>query len=213
MPPPAAVLFDLDRTLVDVQSTTDYAAALRDVEELVGAWDDPPMPPTGWDGPTRRAMGVLVALAGDPRWQQVSDLVERHELAAVPHATAMFGLRRALLLTASRPRAIVTLMGQTAARTVVARFGIPIEVVVGRRPDLAVKPAPDQLQEAARLLGVDVAATVMIGDSTWDERAAAAAGAAFVGLAAPGEFPADVAVARTLDEAVECALAGPAPAA
>lgn len=32
-----AVLFDLDRTLVELQTYTDYVVALADVEALVGA--------------------------------------------------------------------------------------------------------------------------------------------------------------------------------
>lgn len=207
-----AILFDLDRTLVDVQTTTDYAAALADVEALIGEWDDPPTPPTDWDGPTRRAMGVLVALAGDPRWAEVSATIERHELLAVPHGTAMAGLHDALEASVDLPRAVVTLMGGDAARATLDTWGIPIDTLVPRRPDLAVKPAPDQVTEALRLLGVPAAGTVMIGDSTWDEGAAHAAGCRFVGVTngGPSEFGPDTPFASTVDAAVSLIRSGAA---
>jgi phosphoglycolate phosphatase len=199
-----AVLFDLDRTLVDVQSHTDYAAAVAEVEEMIGSWDDPPTPPTGWDGPTRRAMGILVSLAGDQRWQEVSNLIERHERAAVGRSTAMPGLGMALQATASIPRAVVTLLSETTAREVLVRHGIGIDSVVGRRPDLATKPAPDQLWEACRILRIEPTDAVMVGDSAWDAAAARAAGCGFLGVTwgSPTEFGSETAVAETLKEAV-----------
>ncbi len=183
-----AILFDLDRTLVDVQSFTDYTAALKDVEALIGSWDDRPTPPTGWDGPTRRCMGVLVALSGDARWQKVSDVIEHHEMAAIARSTAMLGIERLASLTV--PLAVVTLLPPGAARAVLHHHGIGISILVGRRADLAPKPAADQLLAACVELGVDPADAVMVGDSTWDQVAARAAGCGFVGLTngAPSEF-------------------------
>jgi phosphoglycolate phosphatase len=180
------ILFDLDRTLVDVQTYTDYAAALADVESLIGGWADPPTPPTGWDGPTRRAMGVLVALTGDERWQEVSDIIESHERRAVERSVIMPGVAEALTATGDNPRAVVTLLPPQTARVALRQHGLgsylDLDLVVGRRSDLAAKPAPDQLLEGCRLLGVEPAEAVMIGDSTWDAVAAEAAGCGFVGV-------------------------------
>lgn len=200
----SAILFDLDRTLVDVQSYTDYSVALADVEALIGTWEDPPTPATGWDGPTRRCMGILVALSGDDRWQEVSDVIERHEVAAIERSHAMPGLSAALAATERLPRAVVTLLPPNAARAALDRHGISIEHVVGRRSDLRPKPAPDQLLEACRLLGVHRADAIMIGDSTWDQQAAEAAGCGFAGLTngGPSEFPAGV---ETIDDLEELA--------
>lgn len=201
------ILFDLDRTLVDVQTYTDYAAALADVEALIGGWADPPTPPTGWDGPTRRAMGVLVALAGDERWQQVSDLIEAHEREAVAQSVMMPGVKAALAATRDNPRAVVTLLPPHTARVVLRHHGLDqrldLDLVVGRRADLAAKPAPDQLLEGCRLLSVEPAEAVMIGDSTWDALAAEAAGCGFVGVTNSGasEFGARPS-ASTLDQVV-----------
>lgn len=184
-----AVLFDLDRTLVDVQSYTDYAAALADVEAIIGSWQDRPTPPTGWDGPTRRCMGVLVSLSGDPRWQRISDVIERHELAAISRSVAMPGLDRFASLEI--PMAVVTLLPPGAARRTLDHHGIDITTLVGRRSDLAPKPAADQLLAACAELGVEPAGAVMVGDSTWDQVAAQAAGCDFIGLTngALSEFP------------------------
>ena len=62
------LLLDLDRTLVDLQSFTDYSAALADVRTLVGEWSDADVPETDWDRPTQACMSVLHSLLGDPRW-------------------------------------------------------------------------------------------------------------------------------------------------
>lgn len=198
----SAILFDLDRTLVDVQTHTDYGAALADVESLIGAWDDPPTPATGWDEPTRRAMGILVALSGDERWKQVSDTIERHELAAIDRSVAMPGLEAVLESSERLPRAVVTLLPPVAARAALDRHGVHIEIVVGRRSDLRPKPAPDQLLEACRQLAVHPGDAIMIGDSTWDHAAAVAAGCGFTGLTnhGPNEFPEEVEVFDDLTE-------------
>ena len=204
-----AVLFDLDRTLVDLQSHTDYAAALRDVEALIGAWEDPPTPATDWDIPTRRCMEILVALSGDPRWQEVSDLIATHESRAVPSSHRMPRLTDALSDSDHLPRAVVTLVSDQPARAVLQRHRVNVPVLVPRRTDLRPKPAPDQIIEACRLLGVPPSDSVMIGDSTWDAEAAANAGCGFVGVPATAtgasRFPRGVATAPDLVQALRTA--------
>ena len=199
-----AVVFDLDRTLVDVQSFTDYGAALADVRGLVAAWPEVATPATGWDGATRACMDVLVALAGGPRWQLVSDAIEHHEEAAVSRSVPMPGLRAILDATAHLPRAIATLLPAGAARAVLDRHGIAVGALVARRSDLAPKPAPDPCLAAAAALGFGDAlgSVLMVGDSTWDLACARTAGAAFVGLrnGARSEFPPDVDTVENLGE-------------
>jgi HAD superfamily hydrolase (TIGR01509 family) len=136
-------------------------------------------------------MGILVALSGTPEWTTVSDLIERHERAAVRDSVPMPGLAAMLSASSRLPRAVVTLLPETTARSVLDAHGIRLEVLVGRRSDLAPKPAPDQLLEACRLLGVHHADALMIGDSTWDMEAARTAGCGFTGLTngRRSEFP------------------------
>jgi phosphoglycolate phosphatase-like HAD superfamily hydrolase len=200
-----ALVLDLDRTLVDVQTFTDYSAAVADVEREMGAIELVDVPDTEWRSATRTAMAMLVALAGDPdRWQQASDLIERHELAAVDQAVAMPGLDGFLAATAGVPRAIATLMGPTAMDAVCERFAIGVPLRVGRESDMVPKPAPDQVLRACQLLAVDPADAKMLGDSTWDREAALAAGAGFVGLTngRPSEFPPGTVLAEDLNAAV-----------
>ena len=89
------ILFDLDRTLVDLQSYTDYAAALRDVTALVGEQRRADVPEADWDAPTLSTMAILIALSGDARWSTASQAVANHERAAIPRSTSMPGLRPA----------------------------------------------------------------------------------------------------------------------
>jgi len=199
-----AVIFDLDRTLVDVQSFTDYGAALADLRWAIVAWPEVGTPVTGWEDATRACMQVLVALAGDPRWQLVSDTIERHERAAVARSVAMPGLAAILAATAHLPRAVATLLPAGTARAVLDRHGIAIATLVPRRADLAPKPAADPCRAAAAALGCRLEAVLMVGDSTWDLACARAAGATFVGLRnrRPSEFPAGV---DTVEDLVELA--------
>src|SRR5207302_4916328 len=73
-----------------------------------------------------------------------------------------------------------------AAPTLVA-LGVPADVPVVTR-DLVphAKPDPDLFIEAARRIGVDVADTIVVGDSVWDLLAAQRARALGVGLLSGG---------------------------
>ncbi len=193
------LLLDLDRTLVDLQTYTDYEAALVDLEERLGDLPGAEVPDTYWRPATLRAMEVLTALAGDDRWHVASEVIEAHELAAVPRSTAMDGLDVFLAGIAGMPAAVVTLTGPEAARRALDRHGIDLPVVVGRRADLAPKPAPDQLLAAARLLGMEPGDLTMIGDSSWDGEAAVGAGTGFVGVGSK-DFGPSTPVGRDLVE-------------
>jgi phosphoglycolate phosphatase len=193
-----ALLLDLDRTLVDVQTYTDYTAAVSELESRFGELPGSPgTPDTYWRKATVVAMEALVAWSGSARWQEASDLIETFEAAAVPASTPMPGLRRFLDATADRPRSVVTLMGGGAARAALATHGVGIPQLVPRLPELRPKPAPDQLHAAIRSLGVAHADAVMIGDSSWDHEAAVAAGIDFVGVG-EADFGPDVPVASGL---------------
>ena len=196
-----AVLLDLDRTLVDLQSFTDYDAAWADVRPLVPPDLQPAGPSTTWLSATRACMGVLAALPAGVLWHEVSGLVAKHERAAIALATPMPGVHEFLAALEGTPLAVVTLLPVDVARDVLARNGIDIPVIVGRDPDIRPKPAGDGLLMALARLGIEPAAAVMVGDSSWDAAAAASAGVRFVGVTAhPGEFARDVPVRGTLSE-------------
>lgn len=206
MPAPQAYIFDLDRTLVDLQSFTDYAAALRDLTGLVGDQAGADVPVADWDAPTLSTMAILVALAGDERWGRASRAVAAHERAAIPRSVAMPGLESLDDALEGAPRAVVTLLPEDVARAVLAHHGISIDVIIGRDPHIPAKPSGAGLIVAAERMGAPVVDCVMIGDSTWDHAAAVDAGAAFIGVpTSPTAFSSDIPRAQGLLEAVATA--------
>ncbi len=203
---PKALLLDLDRTLIDVESYVDYCAAVADLRVRFPAAELGATPDTtGWGSCTKEAVARLVGLAGTPEYPAAAALVAQHELVGAPHATAMPGLGEFMDAVAGRPIAIVTLLGPEATELVLARHGVSVDAVVPRRPDLRPKPFPDQVAEGLRLIGVDGADAVMVGDSATDLQAAHACGVRFVGITngrTTPEFGA-VPTADTLIEALE----------
>lgn len=207
------VLLDLDRTLVDVQSATDYDSAWRDVVALLGQDAEDLGPDTGWTAATRACMAVLGQLPASDRWYAVSDAVAVHERAALPRSQAMPGVAAFLDALRGRPLAVVTLLPADVAAEVLDLHDLAVDAVVGRDPHVRPKPAADGLHRALELLGAPPADTLMIGDSAWDAAAAREAGLGFVGVhAPPSEFSAfpDVPVAASLAGALPHLLGPPA---
>ena len=204
-----AILFDLDRTLVDLQSFTDYAAAWESVRALLGESSAVTAPETDWDRPTQACMSALVAVAGTSTWQEASDAIARHERAAIPESMAMPRLTEAMDLVKDWPVAVITLLPPDVAREVLAHHGVQIDVVVGRQPGSRPKPHGDGLILACEALSVDPASATMIGDATWDLAAAIDAGAGFIGVPfSAGAFPDGTRLAADLTEAVSQAMRG-----
>ena len=178
-----AILLDLDKTLVNLEDHVDYCAALRDALAVAGAAGPVEVPETHWGRCALEAMRLLVALAGEAeRWRAASEAIEAHELAGVPAAEPMPGLDGFLAAVSGRRLAVVTLVGPRATRALLGRFGIRAHAVVARDPRLRIKPHPDQVLEALRLLGARPDEALMVGDSEWDAAAARAAGVPFLGL-------------------------------
>lgn len=201
-----AWLFDLDKTLVNVEEGVDYCAALEAVRgrfpEVAG---DPHLPPVDFTRCAVQVLSVLVALSGDPQaFARASELVERFELEGVQRSVPMPGLQAIWGARGGRRTAVVTLLGPRAARAVLRRHGLEPDCLVAREAGLRMKPAPDTVLRALELLGVGPQEAVLVGDSKWDELAARAAGVAFVGLTwdrpDPGFHP-RTPVARSLAEA------------
>jgi phosphoglycolate phosphatase len=210
-----ALLLDLDRTLVDLQSFTDYASALTDVQRLLGEWPEIEVPETDWDRPTQACMAVLHALLDDARWPEVSGAISAHERAAIPQATVMPTVLATLPDLVGTPVAVVTLLPVDVAIEVLVASGIgvgpgsAIDLVVGRDPRIRPKPEPDGLVEACRRLGVRMDETTMIGDSTWDQEAADRAGIAFIGVpSSPAGFGPGVVTAPDFATAVRTGRGG-----
>ena len=178
-----ALLLDLDRTLVDVESAVDYCAAL---EELRSAFPNAAMgatpDTTGWGSCTKQVIALLVGLAGTPDYPPAAALVAAHELCGAPDSQPMPGLAGFLRAMQHRPKAIVTLLGPEATELVLDLHGIDVDVVVARRPDLKPKPFPDQVEEGLQRLGASADSATMVGDSATDLHAARAAGVDFIAV-------------------------------
>lgn len=186
-----AVLLDLDRTLVDLQSYTDYDAAWMAVQKLVPPERLGGGPETAWSSATRSCMEAIATLPNGDLWRSVSLAIERHEHAAVPQSMPMPGVADFLAGLAERPRAVITLLPESVAREALAFHGLEVAVVIGRDPQIRPKPSGDGLREALAQLGESVSGSVMVGDSTWDAGAAAEAGVSFIGVhASASEFSA-----------------------
>lgn len=210
MEQPRALLLDLDRTLIDLQSFTDYDAALGDVESLVGQWSDADVPATDWNKATMACMGVLHSFLADPRWNDVSEAIAVHERAAIPRSHLMPTVSESAPVLAGMPTAVITLLPPEVAAAVLDFHGLDIgreiDIVVGRDPQVRPKPEADGVLEACRLLDVEPAVAAMIGDSTWDAQAALAAGVDFIGVP-PDGFPEqllrDIGCANTFEGALD----------
>jgi phosphoglycolate phosphatase-like HAD superfamily hydrolase len=73
------------------------------------------------------------------------------------------------------------------ARPALEMLGLPETTPMVTRDQVAwAKPDPDLFLAAADLLGVDVARTMIVGDSTWDMLAARRAGGLGVGVLTGG---------------------------
>ncbi len=185
------MLLDLDRTLVDVQSFTDYDAAWADVRAL-GVADAGEGLDTGWTTATRACMTVLATTPPGPTWDAVSAAVARHEQAAVAMSVPMPGADAFIGALVGRPVAVVTLLAPDVAGAVLDHHGLDCPVVVGRDAWVRPKPSGAGLLRALELLESPGLGAVMVGDSVWDAAAAHDAGVGFVGVhSPPSEFARD----------------------
>ncbi len=186
-PPPAAVLFDLDGTLLDTAG--DIALALSRAFADHGHEGPPPaavrqMIGKGAPVLVERAVaaqGVTVDAAGqaallDRFFHHYGRLQEVDECAAEPYDGAREAL--AALHEADVPLAVVTNKYHRFATGLLQRLDLAryLRVVVGGDTCERRKPDPMPLLHACTQLGVSPAAALMVGDSANDVEAARAAG-------------------------------------
>ncbi|MGC6485428.1 MAG: phosphoglycolate phosphatase [Candidatus Puniceispirillales bacterium] len=184
---PQGVLFDLDGTLV--HSSPDIAhhlntalarlqpgmtaLAVNDVEMLIGG---------GMQELIIRGMNVIGV---DPDPEKVDETFayfrQVYEQEPVVKTQLYEGVEETLdaLKAAGYGLSLCTNKREKTARLVLDHFGLDryFDAVIGGDTTPKRKPDPDPVIAAARQIGLDPAATVMVGDSKADFGAARAAGA------------------------------------
>lgn len=185
---PAAILWDLDGTLVD--SVADLASALNVV---LGRHGLPPRPLEAvrgmiGDGVTAllrrgfQAAGRPLAPAEVPSARQ--EFLAVYAAGATRHTRPMPGAGETLasLTREGWHHAVCTNKPTGIARDILAELGLAtyIRQVVGGDTGLALKPDAAPVQACLDALGVPAGRAVMVGDSCNDVAAAGAAGVAAV---------------------------------
>jgi HAD superfamily hydrolase (TIGR01509 family) len=184
-------LFDLDGTLVDsvYQHVLAWHEALEKCGIELAAWQ------------IHRRIGMSGGLLVRALMRETGHLLSAEEAMRVRqlHAEA-YGRRlcevrplpgaRALLEHLSQagvPWAITTSGRLESAGPTLRLLGIPPEVPIVTRDDVQyAKPDPDLFLAGAARLGIDIADSVVVGDSVWDLLAARRARALGVGLLSGG---------------------------
>jgi HAD superfamily hydrolase (TIGR01509 family) len=195
--PPAAVVLDLDGTLVDTVGTRVEAwlrtfaeegveADRQLVTELIGS-DGRHLARTVCDGPATevdderaervdaRSGAIYSELNTDPRpLPGVTEFINAMDAACIRWAIG----------TSSRREQV--------GRSVEALHLDDQPTIVDGSAVTRAKPHPDLLLAAAEALGVDPVDSWCVGDSTWDMQAASAAGMAGIAVLAGSAISADV---------------------
>jgi phosphoglycolate phosphatase len=183
----AAVLFDLDGTLMDTDDQIVENLALQ-LQRL------------GWPGlyrsarhlvmmaetPVNGLMTVLDALGLDAPLLGIWTWLRRLRGAVdEPDYRMMTGARAMLADLKQRYQlAVVTTRGQEDAEAFLAQHDLceTFEVVVTRETTWRLKPHPAPIHEAAKRLDVPVERCAMVGDTTMDVKSARRAGATAVAV-------------------------------
>ncbi|WP_454050254.1 HAD family hydrolase [Cellulomonas sp. Marseille-Q8402] len=200
---PAAVLFDIDGTLVDSNFLHVHAWTL--------AFAEAGHPVDAWRIHRRIGMGsgrLLAELLGDDADRLADDVKERHtaHYAELADQLRAFDGARDLVRTLA-DRGLRVVLSTSAAPEEVEKLRAVLDVddlvqVTGAEDVEEAKPEPDLVQAALDLAGVPAERAVFVGDAVWDVQAAERAGVVCVGVLSGGTSEAELrdAGARTVVE-------------
>lgn len=185
---PSAVVFDLDGTLVD--SSSDLTSSLAD---LLAERQLAPFSRLETIGFVGGGIALLVERALRARGvdftaDELAAAVDRYKTiyrGRLTEATRLYDGARELLdalKAQGRSTAVCTNKTEALARGIVDGLGFDdrIDVLIGGRPDRALKPSAAPLLDALAQLGVGAEDAVMVGDSNADVQCAKAAGVAVI---------------------------------
>ena len=181
----AAVVFDLDGTLID--SCRDIAQAANHCLRFAGLPEcsEARICECIGDGSRvllERASGLA---ATDPRLDQMlQEFFVYYTAHAVDHTRLIPGAREVLDRLRHLPRALCTNKPRVTTGAVLERLGIAgdFDAVVAQGDVPQTKPHPAPLQRIAELLGVPCSRLVLVGDGPQDIECARAAGARSIGI-------------------------------
>jgi len=190
--PQTAFLFDLDGTLVDsvYQHVLAWHEALSEEGIVLSIWRIHRR--IGMSGSLLtnmllRETGLTIEPARIERLQRLhSDAYKRRmdEVRPLPGAAELLSF----LTVARIPWAIATSGRLEMAALALAKISVDVRNVpiITRDQVRFAKPDPDLFIAAAERLGIDIAATFVVGDSVWDMLAAQRARALGIGLLSGG---------------------------
>jgi phosphoglycolate phosphatase len=201
LPPPQAILFDLDGTLID--SVQDLALSANHVRAHYGLAPLSTDRVRSYIGDGARKLVQRTLGDDDPRVDEALRLFRAHYAEhLLDHTQPYPGVVEALVALAAwagwpgragrpgraRPAglrmAVVSNKPQEMCDAILRGLGMArhFAVVVGARPQVPVKPAPDLVVLALREMGVEPRQAWVVGDSPNDIGAGNAAGCVTIGL-------------------------------
>ena len=162
-----AVIFDMDGTIIE---------SLLDFKAIRAEWG------------IAKSDGIIEAIEAmaPHRSRRCGEMLVAREIAAARNAVAIEGAVETVraVRDAGLKTALLTRNAQQAMEIVLERLDFSFDLTWSRQRG-AIKPQPDGVLAACRMLGVRPASTVSVGDFRYDIEAANAAGAVSV-LLDPG---------------------------
>jgi HAD superfamily hydrolase (TIGR01509 family) len=180
----AAVLFDVDGTLVDSNYLHVHAwyRAFRDAGVEVEAWRIHRC--IGMDGST-----LLTSLAGDAdedTRSRLKDLHSRYYKETVPLLRRLPGAAELLKTVDAHGLQVVLATSAPDDERAILREVLACDDLVSAADVDTAKPQPDIVGVALQRAGVDAEHAVFIGDAVWDVEACTRAGVPTIGVLSGG---------------------------